>query len=119
MATSFSPSWSGVLEPRLEPGHVVILDNLAAHKVEGVRQLTASCGAQLLYLLPYSPDFNPIEQARSKLKQLLRGVKARVLEHFERLEPAIATSPGCYHGSKRASLLPPLQVRDPATMKML
>jgi len=76
-----------VLVPRLEPGHVVILDNLTAHKVEGVRQLIESRGAQLLYLPPYSPDFNPIEQAWSKIKQLLRGIKARVLEQ---LEPAIA-----------------------------
>jgi transposase len=76
-----------VLAPRLEPGHVVILDNLGAHKVPGVRQLIEERGAQLLYLPPYSPDFNPIEQAWSKLKQRLRGVKARVLEQ---LEPAIA-----------------------------
>jgi transposase len=76
-----------VLGPRLEPGHIVILDNLAAHKVEGVRELVESRGAQLLYLPPYSPDFNPIEQAWSKLKQLLRGAKARLLGQ---LEPAIA-----------------------------
>lgn len=76
-----------VLAPRLEPGHVVILDNLAAHKVPGIRELIENCGAQLLYLPPYSPDFNPIEQAWSKLKQLLRGVKARLLDQ---LEPAIA-----------------------------
>jgi transposase len=75
------------LVPRLQPGHVVIMDNLAAHKVEGACQLLESCGAHLLYLPPYSPDFNPIEQAWSKLKQLLRGVKARVLDQ---LEPAIA-----------------------------
>jgi transposase len=76
-----------VLGPRLEPGHIVVLDNLGAHKVEGVRELIESRGAQLLYLPPYSPDFNPIEQAWSKLKQLLRGVKARILDQ---LEPAIA-----------------------------
>ena len=76
-----------VLGPRLEPGHIVILDNLGAHKVEGVRELVESRGAQLLYLPPYSPDFNPIEQAWSKLKQLLRGAKARLLDQ---LEPAIA-----------------------------
>jgi len=75
-----------VLVPRLQPGPVVILDHLGAHKVEGARPLIESCGAQLLYLPPYSPDFNPIEQAWSKLKQLLRGVKARVLDQ---LEPAI------------------------------
>ena len=71
------------LAPRLQPGHVVILDNLAAHKVPHVRPLIESRGAQLLYLPPYSPDFNPIEQAWSKVKQQLRGVKARVLQHLE------------------------------------
>ena len=76
-----------MLGPRLEPGHIVILDNLGAHKVEGVRELVESRGAQLVYLPPYSPDFNPIEQAWSKLKQLLRGAKARLLDQ---LEPAIA-----------------------------
>ena len=48
-----------VLGPRLEPGHVVILDNLSAHKVEGVRSIVESRGAHLLYLPPYSPDFTP------------------------------------------------------------
>jgi transposase len=76
-----------VLGPRLEPGHLVILDNLGAHKVDGVRQLIESRGASLLYLPPYSPDFNPIEQAWSKIKQLLRAIKARAVEH---LEPALA-----------------------------
>lgn len=76
-----------VLAPRLESGHVVILDNLRAHKVDGVRQLIESRGATVLYLPPYSPDFNPIEQAWSKLKQLLRGIKARILDQ---LEPALA-----------------------------
>ena len=78
-----------VLGPKLQPGHVVVLDNLGAHKVEGVRGLIESRGAQLLYLPPYSPDFNPIEQAWSKVKQLLRGAKARLLDQ---LEPAIARS---------------------------
>ena len=75
-----------VLAPRLEPGHVVILDNLAAHKVPAIRPLLENRGAQRLYLPPNSPDFNPIEQAWSKLKQLLRAVKARVLDE---LEPAL------------------------------
>jgi transposase len=74
------------LAPRLEPGHLVILDNLGAHKVDGVRQLIESRGATVLYLPPYSPDFNPIEQAWSKIKQLLRGIKARIVEQ---LEPAL------------------------------
>jgi transposase len=75
-----------VLAPRLQPGQLVILDNLGAHKVDGVRQLIERRGASLLYLPPYSPDFNPIEQAWSKLKQLLRGIKARLLDQ---LEPAL------------------------------
>lgn len=78
-----------VLAPRLEPGHLVILDNLSAHKVDGVRQLIEGRGAAVLYLPPYSPDFNPIEMAWAKMKQLLRGVKARVVEQ---LEPALATA---------------------------
>jgi transposase len=68
-----------VLAPRLEPGEVVVLDNLPAHKVDGVRALIEGRGAQLLYLPPYSPDFNPIEQAWSKIKELLRALKARTL----------------------------------------
>jgi len=80
-----------VLGPRLEPGHLVILDNLGAHKVDGVRQLIESRGAAVLYLPPYSPDFNPIELAWSKIKQLLRAIKARAVEQLEpALEKAIA-----------------------------
>ncbi len=105
-----------VLVPRLEPGHVVILDNLAAHKVEGVRQLIESRGAQLLYLPPYSPDFNPIEPAWSESETTVAGSEgpssapARTGDH-----PGL----GCHHRSKRAGLLPPLRVQDTATMKML
>ena len=72
-----------MLCPCLRPGQVVILDNLAAHKVEGVKALIEKAGARLLYLPPYSPDFNPIEQAWSKIKQLLRSAKARTLEALE------------------------------------
>ncbi len=72
-----------VLCPRLQSGQVVILDNLSAHKVAGVRELVEARGARLLYLPPYSPDFNPIEQAWSKIKQQLRSAKARVLEVLE------------------------------------
>lgn len=68
-----------VLGPRLQPGDVVVLDNLPAHKVAGVRSLIEVHGAQLLYLPPYSPDFNPIEPAWSKIKELLRAAKARTL----------------------------------------
>ena len=51
-----------VLVPTLKPGDVVVLDNLSAHKVPGVREAIEAAGAKLLYLPPYSPDFNPIEQ---------------------------------------------------------
>ncbi len=60
------------LLPTLQPGDWVIMDNLAVHKVIGVRTAIESVGAGLLYLPPYSPDFNPIEMAFSKLKALLR-----------------------------------------------
>jgi transposase len=61
------------LAPALRPGEVVILDNLATHKIRGVREALAAVGARLLYLPPYSPDFNPIEPMWSKIKQILRG----------------------------------------------
>ena len=69
--------------PRLQPGQVVILDNLSAHKVAGVRELVEARGARLVYLPPYSPDFNPIEQAWSKIKHQLRSAKARLAEALE------------------------------------
>lgn len=72
-----------VLCPRLRPGQVVIMDNLSAHKVAGVRELIEAAGARLLYLPPYSPDLNPIEQAWSKVKQILRSLKARTAEALE------------------------------------
>lgn len=72
-----------VLCPQLQPGHVVVMDNLSAHKVAGVRQLIQARGAQLLYLPPYSPDFNPIEQCWAKIKEILRSAKARTLQLLE------------------------------------
>ena len=68
------------LVPTLRPGQVVVMDNLTAHKGERVRKLIAERGCELLYLPPYSPDFNPIEQAFSKLKGLLRRAEARTRE---------------------------------------
>jgi transposase len=64
------------LVPELRPGDVVIMDNLPAHKVAGVRQAIETAGASLKYLPPYSPDFNPIEMAFAKLKSLLRAAAA-------------------------------------------
>jgi transposase len=72
-----------VLCPKLKPNSVVVLDNLSAHKVRGVRELIEATGATLLYLPPYSPDLNPIEKAWSKLKQLLRTAKARTAEALD------------------------------------
>lgn len=69
-----------VLCPKLRPGHVVVMDNLSAHKVEGVRERIEQRGARLLYLPPYSPDLNPIEKAWAKLKQCLRTAAARSTE---------------------------------------
>jgi transposase len=66
-----------VLAPALSPGDVVVLDNLAAHKVAGIEQAIRAAGASLMYLPPYSPDLNPIEQAFAKLKALLRKAAAR------------------------------------------
>ncbi len=61
------------LAPTLRPADVVILDNLSTHKIRGVREAIEVAGARLLYLPPYSPDFNPIEPMWSKIKQILRS----------------------------------------------
>ena len=68
------------LAPTLAPGDVVIMDNLPAHKVAGVRAAIEAAGAELLYLPPYSPDLNPIELAFAKLKALLRQAAARSVD---------------------------------------
>ncbi len=71
-----------VLVPTLQPGDIVIMDNLASHKVAGIREAIETCGASLIYLPPYSPDLNPIEQAFAKLKSLLRKEAARSVDHL-------------------------------------
>ena len=71
-----------VLAPTLQPGDVVILDNLPAHKITAVREAVEATGAELLFLPPYSPDFNPIENAFSKLKALLRKAAARTVDEL-------------------------------------
>lgn len=68
------------LAPTLAPGDIVIMDNLGSHKVAGVRQAIEAAGAMLLYLPPYSPDLNPIEQFFSKLKAILRKAAARTID---------------------------------------
>jgi transposase len=81
------------LAPTLKPSDFVILDNLAAHKVAGVREAIEAAGAQLVYLPPYSPDLNPIEQLFAKLKSLLRKAAARTVAE---LETTIASLLDCF-----------------------
>ena len=69
-----------VLAPELSPGDVVVMDNLSSHKGARTRELIEAAGASLLYLPPYSPDFNPIENAFAKLKALLRKAAERTVE---------------------------------------
>ncbi len=66
-----------MLAPALRPGDVVVMDNLAAHKIAGLAQAIRAVGATVMYLPPYSPDLNPIEQVFAKLKVLLRKAQAR------------------------------------------
>ncbi len=68
-----------VLVPERSQGDIVVMDNLPAHKVTGIRQAIEAAGATLFYLPPYSPDFNPIEMAFSKLKALLRKAAVRTV----------------------------------------
>lgn len=81
-----------VLVPELRPDDIVIMDNLPAHKVSGARDMIENAGARLFYLPPYSPDFNLIEMAFSKLKTQLRKAAARtVVELWEAITDAIET----------------------------
>ena len=68
------------LVPALKPGQVVVMDNLGAHRPRRVRELIEGAGCELLYLPSYSPDLNPIEEAFSKVKHLLRKIGARTKE---------------------------------------
>lgn len=72
-----------VLAPTLAPDDIVIMDNLSAHKVAGINEAIEATGARLLYLPPYSPDFSPIENCWSKLKAILRRVKARTRDALD------------------------------------
>jgi transposase len=68
------------LAPSLRPGQVIVMDNLSAHKGGRVREIVEDAGCELAYLPPYSPDFNPIEEAFSKVKGLMRQAEARTRE---------------------------------------
>jgi transposase len=79
------------LVPNLSPGQVVVMDNLSAHKGARVRELIERRGCELRYLPPYSPDLNPIEEAFSKVKGILRKARARTRETLiETMGPALA-----------------------------
>jgi transposase len=81
-----------VLLPELHPGRIVVMDNLSAHKTEKVRELVEGARCELLYLPPYSPDLNPIEEAFSKIKGILRKAEARTREALvEALGPALSS----------------------------
>jgi transposase len=69
-----------ILIPTLKRGDVVVMDNLGSHKAAAIRQALKAAGARLIYLPPYSPDLNPIEQAFSKLKHWLRKAKERSID---------------------------------------
>ena len=69
-----------VLVPTLSPGDIVVMDNLPSHKVTGVQEAIRSVGASILYLPPYSPDLNPIEQVFAKLKSFLRKIAAQTID---------------------------------------
>ena len=69
-----------VLAPALQPGQVVVMDNLGAHRPKRIRELIEARGCELIYLPSYSPDLNPIEEALSKIKHLLRKTGARTKE---------------------------------------
>ncbi len=78
-----------VLVPTLAPGDIVVMDNLGSHKSQAVRRAIRNAGAHLLFLPPYSPDLNPIEQAFSKLKHWMRNTAARTRETLWRAVGAI------------------------------
>ena len=78
--TAFRAYVEQVLVPTLMPGDIVVMDNLPTHKATGVREAIESAGARLLFLPPYSPDFNPIENAFAKLKALLRARAERTID---------------------------------------
>ncbi len=77
-----------VLVPTLRPGDVVVLDNLAVHKQPEVSAAIAAAGAQIRFLPPYSPDFNPIEMALAKLKAFMRAARPRTFDQVTALTAA-------------------------------
>jgi len=101
-AQSFTAYVRHFLVPALRPGDVVILDNLSSHKGKPVRALIRAAGARMLFLPPYSPDLNPIEQAFAKLKALLRKAAPRAIDAITQSLGAIL---GCFSPQECANYL--------------
>jgi len=78
-----------VLRPTIAAGDILVLDNLSAHRASAIEEVAAECGASVLWLPPYSPNFSPIELMWSKIKAVLRAAKART---HEELEQALVTA---------------------------
>jgi transposase len=91
-----------VLVPTLQPGDVVVLDNLAVHKQPEVRAAIEGAGAMLRFLPPYSPDFNPIEQVFAKLKAFLRALKPRT---FDDVNALVAHALGLFEPTECANYI--------------
>ena len=81
---AFDAFGENFVRPCLRTGDVLVLDNLGAHRASRIEEIAESCGAKVIWLPPYSPDFSPIEQMWSKLKTYLRKVKARTGEELDR-----------------------------------
>ena len=82
--TVFNAYCEQVLEPTLAAGDIIVLDNLGAHRASRIEEIAKACGARVIWLPPYSPDFSPIELMWSKVKTYLRKVKARTQEELEK-----------------------------------
>jgi transposase len=99
-----------VLAPTLQPGQLVILDNLSVHKQAAMRRAIEAAGCRVLFLPTYSPDFNPIEQAFAKIKQVLRQAQAKTTEALQEaiaqaIDLVTATdAAGCFRGCGYAPL---------------
>jgi len=82
--TVFNAYCEQVLQPTLAAGDIIVLDNLGAHRASRIEEIAKACGARVIWLPPYSPDFSPIELMWSKVKTYLRKVKARTQEELEK-----------------------------------
>ena len=81
-----------ILVPSLKPGDIVVMDNLGSHKAQAIREAIHKVGARVLFLPPYSPDLNPIEQVFSKLKHILRMTMGRCIEAIKTASAKVITS---------------------------